>query len=48
MSHEHGPTVPPGEATPPTPQNGLLARLKRHFLEWADRYVEMRVRARTE
>ncbi|SDX78012.1 hypothetical protein [Halobellus clavatus] len=48
MSHERGPTVPRGEETPPNPEHRVLTRLKRHFLEWADRYVEMRVRARRE
>ncbi|MFB6091068.1 MAG: hypothetical protein ABEJ97_08420 [Halobellus sp.] len=45
MSHERGPAAPRGEAAPPTPEHRILNRVKRHFLEWADRYVEMRVRA---
>ncbi|MDQ2056111.1 MULTISPECIES: hypothetical protein [Halobellus] len=45
MSHERGPAVPRGEATPPTPENSPLSRLKRHLLEWPRRYIEMRVDA---
>ncbi|MFB6250502.1 MAG: hypothetical protein ABEI27_02245 [Halobellus sp.] len=48
MSHERGPPVSGGEETPPNSENRVLDRLKQHFLEWADQYVEMRVRARRE
>lgn len=44
MSHERGPAVPSGEATP-TPEERVLDRLKRHLVEWPRRYVEMRTEA---
>ena len=35
------------DAVDPAPTDGLLASLRRHFENWAQRYVEMRVEART-
>jgi len=45
MSHDHGSAAPRGDAPPVTPEDGVLSRIRRHFAEWAERYVDMRVRA---
>jgi len=36
-----------GDAVDPAPTDGPLASLRRHLESWAQRYVEMRVEART-
>jgi hypothetical protein len=35
------------EAVDPAPTDGVLGAVRRHVATWADRYVEMRVEART-
>ena len=35
------------DAVDPAPTDGVFAPLRRHLTTWADRYVEMRVDART-
>jgi hypothetical protein len=46
MSHERGPAGPERASAPrPTAEEGVVARVLRHFRTWSGRYVEMRVRA---